>query len=113
MKNKVIKVFNQLDCPTYSNSNYRVLGLKCYFFESSKKTYQSAQSACNSRFGSSGEILAEPRTTATYASIWSAAQSIVGAGVYWIRLDDLQYQDGDPSECVGWTRYRHSVGFIC
>ena len=78
---------------------------QCYYFESSKDTYNNAQAACSSKFGSTGGRLAEPSaTTELYTFLYSTATSIVNSGPYWIGIDDLQYNDGVfryPSDLSG------------
>jgi len=76
-------------CPTDSDSRYRVINSKCYYFNSHAHTYGMAQIVCNEKFGSSGGRLAEPRTKATFASLWSAAASIMDSNrsPYWIGVD--------------------------
>ena len=83
-------------CPTSSDTNYRRFNSKCYYFESSPANYNDAQTACNSRFGTTGGKLAEPSASVElYAFLYLAAVSIVNtSGPYWIGIDDLQYNDG-------------------
>ena len=87
--------FSDAVCPTSSDTNYKSFNSKCYYFESSLKTYNNAQTACNSKFGSTGGKLAEPSASAElYTFLYSTATSIVNSGTYWIGIDDLQNDDG-------------------
>ena len=82
-------------CPSSSDPNYRSFGSKCYYFESSLATYNDAQTACNSKIGTTGGKLAEPSASVElYAFLYSTASSIVNSGPYWIGIDDLQNDDG-------------------
>jgi hypothetical protein len=82
-------------CPTSSDQNYKFFNSKCYYFESSLATYNNAQTACNSKFGTTGGKLAEPSASVElYAFLYSTASSIVNSGPYWIGIDDLQNNDG-------------------
>ena len=82
-------------CPLPSGPNYRKFNSKCYYFESSVKSYNSAQSACSSRFGSHGGKLVEPSaSTELYAYLYSTANSIGISGRIWIGIDDLYNNNG-------------------
>ena len=78
-----------------SDANYRSFNSTCYYFESSLATYDNAQTACNSKFGTTGGKLAEPiASVELYAFLYSTASSIVGFGPKWIGIDDLKNDDG-------------------
>ena len=80
---------------TFFSDALRCFNSKCYYFVSSLDTYNNAQTACNSKFGSTGGRLAEPSASAElYTFLYSTATSIVNSGPYWIGIDDLQNDDG-------------------
>ena len=87
--------FFVIKCPTSSDTLYKMLNSKCYYFESSPDTYYNAQTACNSKFGSTGGKLAEPSASVElYAFLYSTATSLGISGQIWIGIDDLQNNDG-------------------
>ena len=82
-------------CPPSSDPNYRSFNSTCYYFESSLATYYDAQTACNSKSGTTGGKLAEPiASVELYAFLYSTASSIGNSGPHWIGIDDLQNNDG-------------------
>jgi len=57
-------------CPIQKRgSKYAMFGNICYYFETQTKTFNSAQTSCETKFGSSGGKLFEPKDLATHNAV--------------------------------------------
>jgi len=105
-EDRLVEVENNVSligsCP-HAN-NYRLVKNKCYYFEKSTMTYQSAQRNCKSRIPFKGRLF-EPHTVSETKEMYDLAKSVLGnSNHYWIGLDSFgrgsngwQYaSDGSP-----------------
>ena len=78
---------------TFFSDALRCFNSKCYYFVSSLDTYNNAQTACNSKCGTTGGKLAEASASEElYTFLFSIATSI-NSGPYCFGIDDLQYNE--------------------
>ena len=63
-------LFSAFHCPIQKRgSKYAMFGNICYYFETQTKTFNSAQTSCETKFGSSGGKLFEPKDLATHNAV--------------------------------------------
>ena len=91
-------------CPTETNSNYKMFGYICYYFETQRMNFTDAQTSCDSKFGSSGGYLAEPQTAERSMELNKYAKDHSSLNDHWIGYDNLGRNDTD-------FRYSFSGGY--
>merc|ERR1712156_911882 len=92
MEERLVKVENDtnviVSCPTYKNY-YKLVKNKCYYFEYSRMSYQSAQRNCKSKELFNGGLF-EPHTVSETNEIYDVAKTVLGTSYhYWIGLDSI------------------------
>ena len=56
-------------CPIQTDSKYKMFGNICYYFETQEMNFTDAQTSCETKFGSSGGKLFEPKDLATHNAV--------------------------------------------
>ena len=72
-------------CPT-SEPNYRLIDNTCYYFETTRKSYDDAKQNCNTKFPQ-GKLF-EPKSLSSNKKVHKAALSIENYPHWWIGITD-------------------------
>ena len=72
-------------CPT-SEPNYRLIDNTCYYFETTRKSYNDAKQNCNTKFPQ-GKLF-EPKSLSSNKKVHKAALSIENYPHWWIGITD-------------------------
>ena len=85
LNQKMIQVEVSLKCPT-SNPNYRAIDNKCYYFETTHKSYDDAKQNCNGGKFTRGKLF-EPKSLSSNKKVHTVAMGIKETN-WWIGIND-------------------------
>ena len=86
-------------CPTQTDSKYKMFGNICYYYETQKMSFNDAQTSCETKFGSSGGKLFEPKDLATHNAVREKQVEVVRKSGFsdkyyntWIGISDRAHE---------------------